>query len=273
MWIEPTYPAISLARQCEWLGLARSSYYWTPAPATPDDLVMMRRIDECYLERPFFGSRQMATWLSRDGAPVNRKRVQRLMRRMGLQGAMPGPHTSRPHPAHPVYPYRLAHLTIDRPNLVWSSDITYIPMSRGFLYLVAVMDWYSRYVLAWRLSNTLDTLFCVEALREALGSAQPVVFNTDQGARFTSDDFTGCLKHHQVLISLDGRGRALDNVFVERLWRSVKYENIYLRDYVDGQSLHHGLQRYFTFYNQARPHSALGGKTPVEVHRDPDTLH
>lgn len=273
MWIESHHPVLSVARQCELLGLARSSYYWTPTQADSDDLVLMRRIDECYLERPFFGSRQMAAWLSRDGAPVNRKRVQRLMRRMGLQGAVPGPHPSRPHPAHPVYPYLLAHLTIDRPNLVWSSDITYVPMPRGFLYLVAVMDWYSRYVLAWRLSNTLEAAFCVEALLGALDTGQPVVFNTDQGAQFTGDEFTGCLKRHGVLISMDGRGQALDNVFVERLWRSVKYEDIYLRDYVDGRAVHHGLQRYFTFYNQARPHSALGGKTPAEVHLDPDTLH
>lgn len=272
MWIEPHQGAVSIARQCELIGLTRSSYYWTPAPADPADLTLMRRIDEQYLRTPFFGSRQMAVWLSREGEPVNRKRVPRLMRRMGLQGAVPGPHTSRPHPLHPVYPYLLGHLTIDRPNLVWSSDITYLPMARGFLYLMAIIDWYSRYVLAWRLSSTLDAAFCVEALQDALVAAQPAVFNTDQGAQFTSDEFTGCLKRHGVLISLDGRGRALDNVFVERLWRTLNYEDIYLRDSPDGHAIHHGLQRYFTFYNQARPHSAIGGKTPAEVHHHPDSL-
>lgn len=272
MWIEPHHPVLSISRHCELIGLARASFYWTPAPVDPTDLALMRRIDEQYLRTPFFGSRQMALWLSREGEPVNRKRVQRLMRLMGLQGAVPGPHTSRPHPSHPVYPYLLGHMTIDRPNLVWSSDITYLPMSRGFLYLMAIIDWYSRYVLAWRLSNTLDTAFCVEALLEALGRAQPVVFNTDQGAQFTSDEFTGCLKHHEILISMDGRGRALDNVFVERLWRTVKYEDIYLHEYPDGHAVHHGLHHYFSFYNYARPHSALGGKTPAEVHQRLDAL-
>ena len=173
MWIEPHQGAVSIARQCELIGLTRSSYYWTPAPADPADLALMRRIDEQYLRTPFFGSRQMAVWLSREGEPVNRKRVPRLMRRMGLQGAVPGPHTSRPHPLHPVYPYLLGHLTIDRPNLVWSSDITYLPMARGFLYLMAIIDWYSRYVLAWRLSNTLDAAFCVEALQEPWSRLNP----------------------------------------------------------------------------------------------------
>lgn len=210
--------------------MARASYYRTPIPADEADLTLMRLIDERYLCMPFFGSRQMTAWLCREGYPVNRKRVQRLRRLMGRQGAVPGPHTSRPHPAHPLYPYRLGHMTIDRPNLVWSSDITSIPMARGFLYLMAIIDWYSRYVLAWRLSNTLDTAFCLEALQNALDSAQPVVFNTDQGAQFTSDEFTGGLKRHAILISMDGRGRALDNVFIERLWRTLKYEDIYLRD-------------------------------------------
>jgi putative transposase len=272
MLIEPQHPEISIARQCELIGLARASYYWTPAPAAETDLALMRLIDECYLSMPFFGSRQMTAWLCREGYPVNRKRVQRLMRQMGIKGAVPGPHTSRPHPSHPVYPYLLGHMTIDRPNLVWSSDITYVPMARGFLYLVAIIDWYSRYVLAWRLSNTLDTAFCLEAVHEALDDTQPVVFNTDQGVQFTSDEFTGCLKHHEVLISMDGRGRALDNVFIERLWRSVKYEDIYLHDYPDGHAVYHGLQRYFTFYNHVRPHSALGGKTPAEVHHNHDVL-
>lgn len=272
MPIAPHHPELSIARQCDLIGLARSSYYWTPTPREAADLALMRVIGERYLRTPFFGSRQMTAWLRREGYPINRKRVQRLMRQMGLQGAVPGPHTSRPHPLHPVYPYLLGHMKIDQPNLVWSSDITYIPMPRGFLYLVAIIDWYSRYVLAWRLSNTLDTAFCLEALQGALDTAQPVVFNTDQGAQFTSAEFTDRLKHHQILISMDGRGRALDNGFIERLWRTLKYEDIYLHDYADGHAVERGLQRYFAFYNHARPHSALDGKTPAEVHNSPNTL-
>jgi putative transposase len=266
MLIEPAHAQLSIARQCQLLGLARSSFYYQPVAVDPAELALLRRIDEQYLRTPFFGSRQMCAWLRRAGEMVNRKRMQRLMRRLGLQGAVPGPHTSRPHPEHVVYPYLLGHLCIDRPNLVWSSDITYVPMARGYLYLVAVIDWYSRYVLAWALSNTLEGRFCVEALEAALARGEPVVFNTDQGAQFTSEAFTGQLKQRQILISMDGRGRALDNVFIERLWRTLKYEDIYLRDYADGHALHHGLECYFAFYNHARPHSALGGRTPAEVH-------
>ena len=266
MLIEREHPRLSIARQCELLGLARSSYYYQPVAVDPAELALLRRIDEQYLRTPFFGSRQMRDWLRRGGEVVNRKRMRRLMRQLGLQGAVPGPHTSRPHPEHVIYPYLLGHLCIDRPNLVWSSDITYVPMARGYLYLVAVIDWYSRYVLAWALSNTLESAFCVEALEAALALSEPVVFNTDQGAQFTSDAFTGPLRARQILISMDGRGRALDNVFIERLWRTLKYEDIYLRDYADGHALHHGLECYFAFYNHARPHSALGGRTPAEVH-------
>jgi putative transposase len=269
MLVDPRHPQLSIARQCALLGLSRASFYSRPGEENGGDLAVMRRIDEQYLRTPFFGSRQMTAWLRREGLLVNRKRVQRLMRRMGLQATAPGPHTSRPHPAQPVYPYLLGHLCIDRPRLVWSSDITYVPMARGFLYLVAVIDWYSRYVLSWRLSNTLDGAFCIEALEDALAQGEPAVFNTDQGAQFTSDAFTRRLKERAILVSMDGRGRALDNVFIERLWRSVKYEDIYLRDYADGHALHRGLERYFAFYNRARPHSALGGRTPAEVHTPP----
>jgi len=267
--IEPQHPGISVARQCALVGLARSSYYAPPQEAveSPQNLALMRLIDQAYLDHPFFGSRQMARWLIRDGHLVNRKRVQRLMQLMGLQATVPGPHTSRPHPERRIYPYLLGHMTIDQPNLVWSTDITYVPMRRGFMYLVAVIDWFSRYVLSWRLSNTLDTLFCIEALQAALQHGVPVVFNTDQGSQFTSTEFTNCLLEQQILISMDGRGRALDNVFIERLWRTVKYEEIYLYDHADGVALHQGLDRYFRFYNTERPHSALGGKTPEQVHQ------
>ena len=226
----------------------------------------MRLIDRQYLETPFYGSRQMTAWLRRQGYTVNRKRVQRLMGLMGLQATVPGPHTSRPHPQNPVYPYLLRQLALTNSNLVWCADITYIPMPRGFLYLVAVLDWYSRYVLAWRLSNTMDALFCLEALEMALGRGEPVIFNTDQGAQFTSQEWLAPLQKRDILISMDGRGRALDNVFVERLWRTVKYEDIYLRDYQTVPDLETGLADYFQFYNEERPHSALDHQTPAEVH-------
>ena len=266
MRIEPRHPELSVARQCQLLGLPRSSYYFAPAGESPENLVLMRRIDEQYLKTPFFGSRQMSAWLRRQGHAVNRKRVQRLMRFMGLQGAVPGPHTSRPHPAHTVYPYLIGHMQLGHSNLVWATDITYVPMPIGFLYLVAIIDWYSRYVLAWALSNTLDTRFCLQALDDALAEHQPCVFNTDQGAQFTSTEFTDRLKEREILISMDGQGRALDNAFIERLWRTVKYEDIYLRDYQSVPELDRGLTQYFQFYNHDRPHSALGGKTPAEVH-------
>ncbi len=226
----------------------------------------MRLIDEQYLRTPFYGSRQMTRSLVRGGHAVNRKRVQRLMRKMGIQATVPGPHTSRPHPAQKIYPYLLRGMKLHNANLVWSTDITYVPMSSGFMYLVAIIDWYSRYVIAWELSNTLDPLFCVSTLEEALEHAHPVIFNTDQGSQFTSTQFTDCLLDREILISMDGRGRALDNVFIERLWRSVKYEDIYLKDYQSVPELYQGLGRYFHFYNQERPHSALDGQTPAEVH-------
>jgi len=227
----------------------------------------MRRIDQLYLKRPFYGSPRMTDWLRDLGWRVNEKRVARLMRVMGIQAILPGPHTSRPHPAHRVYPYLLRGLDIRAANEVWCADLTYVPLRYGFLYLVAVMDWFSRYVLAWELSNTLDVGFCVMALQQALGQyGSPEIFNTDQGAQFTSEEFTGLLQRADIQISMDGRGRALDNVFVERLWRSVKYEDVYPRDYEDGQLMHQGLGRYFRFYNTQRRHQALEKRTPAEVY-------
>ena len=227
----------------------------------------MRQIDEQYTRTPFYGSRRMTVMLQGLGYPVNRKRVQRLMRLMGLEGVAPGPRTSRAHPAHKVYPYLLRDLAIERPNQVWASDITYIPMRLGFLYLVAILDWYSRYVVAWSLSNTLDTGFCLEALEQALAGARPEIFNSDQGVQYTSADFTGLLSAHEVAISMDGRGRVFDNIFVERLWRTLKYELIYLHDYTSGPELHRTLGEYFDFYNHSRPHQALGYRTPGELYR------
>lgn len=226
----------------------------------------MRRIDEQYLSTPFYGSRRMTAHLQRAGDLVNRKRVQRLMRIMGLEGLFPGRKTTIRAPQHKVYPYLLRDLTITRPNQVWCSDITYVPLQGGFLFLTAVMDWFSRHVLAWRISNTLDAAFCVEAVEAALEEARPEIFNTDQGAQFTSDAFTSLLTRNRVAISMDGRGRALDNVFIERLWRSVKYEDIYLKHYRNGADLYDGLTRWFDLYTHHRPHQALNYQTPFEVY-------
>lgn len=228
----------------------------------------MRLLDEQYLKTPFFGSRRMTDWFVKQGWTINRKRVQRLMGLMGLEGLAPGPSTSRPHPAHIIYPYLLRGLKIERANHVWATDITYIPMSQGFMYLVAIMDWYSRYVLAFRLSNTLDVAFCVDALEEALHRHRaPEIFNSDQGSHFTSKDFTDVLKRHEVQISMDGKGRWRDNVFVERLWRSLKYEEVYLHAYSQMQEGRAGIDRWFYFYNEERPHQSLEYKTPGEVYR------
>ena len=266
-WIDPKHGALSVARQCALAGLARSSYYFTPtATESAENPALMRKIDELYLQRPFFGYRRIAGWLRDLRWPVNEKRVLRLMRVMGLQAVLPGPHTSRRQPHHRVYPYRLRELRIGAPNEVWCADITYVPMRRGFLYLVAIMDWFSRYVLAWDLSNSLETAFCLAALDRALERGTPVIFNTDQGAQFTIEEFTGRLEAAQVRISMDGRGRVTDNIFIERLWRSVKYEEVYLHDYADGAEARRGLERYFRFYNTQRRHQALGNRTPREVH-------
>jgi len=227
----------------------------------------MRLIDEQYLKTPFYGSPRMTWWLNERGHTVNHKRVERLMRVMGLHAALPGPHTSAPGPEHRIYPYLLRGMDITAPCQVWCADLTYVPMRRGFMYLAAVMDWFSRYVVAWDVSNTMESAFCVSVLKRALRKGRPGVFNTDQGSQFTSDEFTGALTTAGVRISMDGRGRALDNAFIERLWRSVKYEDIYLRDYADGHALHAGLKRYFRFYNHRRPHSALDNRTPAICHR------
>lgn len=255
---------MTITRQCELLGLARSTRYYAPVGETDENLALMKRIDVQYLQTPFYGSRKMALELS-----INRKRAQRLMRRMGLEAIYPKRATTRPAVGHKIYPYLLRNLAITRPNQVWSSDITYIPMRHGFLYLAAVLDWYSRYVLSWRLSNTLEGRFCQEALDEALTQSQPEIFNSDQGSQFTATAFTSRLEKCGVAISMDGRGRALDNVFVERLWRSVKYEEVYLKDYADGWEAQQSLTRYFEFYCQRRIHQALGYRTPAEVYHSP----
>jgi putative transposase len=241
--------------------LPRSTRYYVPAGETAENLALMRAIDEQYLQTPFYGSRKMAWELS-----INRKRARRLMRRMGLEAIYPKRATTRPGVGHKIYPYLLRNVAITRPDQVWSSDITYIPLRHGFLYLTAVMDWYSRYVLAWRLSNTLEGRFCLEALDEALERQRPEIFNSDQGSQFTAAAFTGRLEECGVAISMDGRGRALDNVFVERLWRSVKYEEVYLKDYADGWEAEQALRNYFRFYCERRIHQALGYRTPAEVY-------
>jgi putative transposase len=228
----------------------------------------MKEIDRLFLKRPYYGVPRMTEWLKRLGWAVNEKRVARLMRRMGIHSVLPGPHTSRPHPKHPVYPYLLRNLAVTSPNEVWCADITYIPLHRGHLYLVAIMDWFSRYVLAWELSNSMETDFCLRALNRALMRGTPSISNTDQGSQFTSEAYTGRLTEAGVRISMDGRGRALDNVFIERLWRSVKYEEVYLSDYANGLEAQHGLDRYFRLYNTDRPHQSLQWKTPYEVHFD-----
>jgi putative transposase len=266
--IEVGHPALSVRRQCELLGLSRSSLYYEPACETAENLRLMRRIDEQYTARPFYGSRRMTRWLIEQGEEVNRKRVRRLMRTMGLEAIYPKPRLSAAGEGHKVYPYLLRGVTIERADQVWSTDITYVPMTSGFMYLAAVIDWFSRYVIAWRLSNTLDGAFCLEMLEEALRSGKPEVFNTDQGVQFTADAFTGCLESAGVAVSMDGRGRALDNVFVERLWRSVKYEDIYIRGYEAVPELHRGLWRYFGFYNDERLHQSLGYRTPATVYRE-----
>jgi len=250
------------------LQVARSSAYYVPnTTESPENLALMRLIDEQYLRTPFYGSPRMTWWLNQHGRGVNPKRIARLMRVMGLQATMPGPHTSKPHPERVKYPYLLRGMEICAPCEVWSADITYIPMQHGFMFLTAIIDWFSRYVVAWDVSNSMESSFCVTTLKRALRKARPNIFNTDQGRQFTSEEFTGTLTQADVRISMDGRGRALDNVFVERLWRTVKYEDIYLRDYCDGHALHAGLSRYFRFYNHRRPHSALDNRTPASCHK------
>lgn len=264
--VEP-HGEISMRRQCELLGVSRSSLYYEPVEPDSEELALMRRVDELHLEHPFFGSRLMTRTLKAEGFEVNRKRIQRLMRVMGLESVAPKPNTSKPAPEHPVFPYLLRNLKITRVNQAWASDITYIPMARGFLFLVAIIDLYSRRVLAWRLSNSLETRFCLEALHEALERyGRPEIFNTDQGAQFTSEDFTSVLLEQGVKVSMDGRGRCLDNIFVERLWRSLKYEEVYLYAYETVAAARDGIGRYFDFFNNERPHSALGNQTPASFY-------
>lgn len=266
--IEPDHPALSVSSQCALLGLPRASYYYQPKPEPEENLRLMRLIDETYLAYPFFGSRQMVRWLRRQHERVNRKRVQRLMRQMGLEAIYRQPNLSRAQAGQRVYPYLLRDLPVTRPNQVWATDITYVPVQGGYAYLCAVLDWFSRAVLAWELSNTLDASFCVRAVQRALAThGTPELFNTDQGCQFTSAEFTQPLLALGVKLSMDGKGRCLDNVFVERLWRSVKYEEIYLKSYRSLVDAHAQLDTYFHFYNERRPHSSLGDATPMETYR------
>ena len=283
--IEPSHREISIRRQCILLGLNRSSYYYQPnlvdcisknmsvqfgcsIKNAGENLNYMKRIDQLYMKWPFYGSRRMTTVLNREGYPVNRKRIQRLMRLMGIQAIYPKPRLSIKHQEHKVYPYLLRDISIERSDQVWCTDITYLPLRHGFVYLVAILDWYSRYVLSWQISNTLDTAFCLEALEEAIESQKPEIFNSDQGCQFTSSAFTGRLKDAGIKISMDGRGRVFDNIFIERLWRSLKYEDIYLKDYLTVMQLSTGLDNYFRFYNYERPHQSLENKTPAMVYYD-----
>jgi putative transposase len=258
-------PEYSIRRQCRLAGVPRSGVYYEPVPETPENLHLMRLIDEQYMRHPEFGYPRMTDWLREEGYEINHKRVSRLMRCMGLQAITPGPHTSKPAPEHKVYPYLLRNVEIERVNQVWSTDITYIPMRSGYMFLTAVIEWYSRYVLAWELSNTMESHFCVAALEHALTQGTPEIFNTDQGSQFTSKDFTDMLLGQKIAISMDGKGRALDNAFIERLWWTVKYEEIYPKDYSDGHSLYSGLDAYFDYYNNERKHSSLDKRTPAEV--------
>lgn len=277
--INARHRRISIRRQCKLLGLSRSSYYYRPrfgyrrfenrllpVQETKKNLRLMKRIDELYMAHPFYGSRNMTVILNREGHRVNRKRIQRLMRLMGIQAIYPKPRLSIGGKDHKIYPYLLKNLVIDRPDQVWCADITYIRLTHGFVYLVAIMDWYSRRVLSWRLSNTLDTEFCLEALEEALEHGKPEIFNTDQGCQFTSEPFTSRLKEAGIKISMDGRGRVFDNILIERLWRTLKYQDIYIKDYQTVMELSAGLDAYFQFYNNEKPHQSLDNRTPSMVY-------
>ena len=254
--------------QCGLLGLNRSTYYYVPATESSLNLHLMGRIDEQYMRTPFYGWPRMTIYLQNQGYAVNHKRVQRLMTKMGIQALYPKPSLSKASYTHKIYPYLLRNLAITHPNQVWSTDITYIPLANGFMYLVAVIDWFSRYVLAWQLSNTLDSAFCVDTLQQALQMGRPDIFNTDQGAQFTATAFTSVLEKAAIQISMDGKGRALDNIFIERLWRSVKYEDVYLKRYDSVLALFTGLDAYFAFYNHERPHQSLAYRTPAAIYYD-----
>jgi putative transposase len=265
--VEPKHPGLSISRQCALLAISRSSWYHEALGESQANLTLMRLIDEQFLETPYYGARQMARYLRRRGYWVNRKRVRRLMQHMGLTAIYQKPNTSKPHPQHRIYPYLLKGAAIESPNHVWCADVTYIPMRKGFLYLVAIMDWYSRKVLSWRLSNTLDADFCCEALKEALSThGKPVIFNTDQGSQFTSFEFTQILKDAEIRISMDSKGRWMDNVMIERLWRSLKYECIYLHAFETGSEARNGIERWIRRYNEERPHSSLDDRTPHEAY-------
>ena len=263
--VDRGHPSLPVVRQCALLGISRSGLYYQRKGTSAEDMSLMKEMGRQYLETPFYGSCRMRAWLKREGRPVSRKRVRRLMRVMGLRAIYRRPKTSRPALEHRAYPYLLEKAKITRPNQVWAADVTYIPMSRGFLYLAAIMDWYSRYVVAWRLSNTLEADFCIDVLDEALGQGNPEIFNTDQGSQFTGQRFIRVLQDHGVEISHDGKGRYQDNIFVERLWRTVKYEEVYLKGYPGATEVRKELGAYFSFYNNQRPHQALGYRTPAEV--------
>ncbi len=265
--IDKQHPSISINRQCELLQVSKGALYYRPVAISPYTLTLMDLLDEQHTKTPFYGSRRLTAWLNNMGYLVSRKRVQRLMKLMRIEAIYPGPKTTRRDESHKVYPYLLKNAVIDRPNQVWSTDITYIRIGNGFMYLSAVMDWFSRYVLSWRLSNTLENTFCIEALEEALIVSTPEIFNTDQGSQFTSLKFLKILQAKNIKISMDSKGRALDNVFVERLWRTIKYEEVYLKDYRTVREAQQSLKAFIWFYNRERLHSALGYKVPLSVYR------
>ena len=266
--IEWDHEDLSVRHQCSLLGLNRSTLYYRGVGESQENLQLMRLIDEQYLRTPFYGGRRMTMWLASEGYQVNHKRVYRLMRKMGLEAVYPKPRISQGGSEHRIYPYLLRNVKVDRPNQVWAADITYIPLAHGFMYLVAIMDWYSRFILSWQLSNSLEGSFCVEALEEALSWQRPEIFNSDQGVQFTSNVFTSVLEDAGVAISMDGRGRVFDNTLVERLWRTIKYEDIYLKDYETVLALREGLTRYLAFYCYERPHQSLDYRTPWDVHKE-----
>jgi len=267
MSIDPSHKVISIAKQAELLGLNRSSYYFQSMGENEQNLLLMHLIDEEFTAHPFYGSRRMTAWLNSQGHRINRKRIQRLMRIMGLEAIYPKQNLSKASKEHLKYPYLLRNMNISHPNQVWSSDITYIRLSRGFVYLTSVIDWYSRFVLSWKLSNSLENSFCIDALEEALLIGKPQIFNTDQGVQYTSERFVNCLRGENIKISMDGKGRALDNIFVERLWRTVKYEDVYLNNYETPLEVSRGLKKYFKFYNYQRLHQSLGYITPAEIYQ------
>jgi len=266
--IDRDHRQLSLVRQCSLLNVSRASVYYRSVPTRTEDLELMALMDRQYLKTPFYGSRKMKVWLLGEGYLVSRDKVRRLMRLMGLEAIYRRPNTSKPAPGHRVYPYLLKGVDVNRVDQVWAADITYIPMAQGFLYLIAIMDWHSRYVVAWKLSNTMDTSFCVAALEEALSRGRPEIFNTDQGSQFTSEAFTSQLQERGIRVSMDGKGRYLDNIFVERLWRSIKYEEVYLKAYQSVAEARVGINAYLEFYNRQRPHQALGYRTPAEVYQN-----